>query len=348
MRIASLLPATAAALALLAAGPVPAGAAPATAPVAGHACSPRASIDRYSDALDKRQVDGTFVGNFSALARDTDGSLLALSDRSALITLDARTREPRHPVPLADEHGAALDAEGLVVEADGDRLITSETEPSVRRYDRAGRLTGRLPAPDALRVAPDGRATANQTFEGLTAGSGGRTLTAAMEGALTDDGTDARGRALHRFQTWVRHGGHHVLGAQYAYPVDAGLAVSDIAAAGAGRLLVLERAHTPQGNQIRLYLADPRRAADTQDTDRLTAAVRPARKTLLADLTRCPSLGAPAKQPQINPLLDNIEGMTVLGRTHDGRLRLLLVSDDNENPRQITRLYDMTVRIREP
>ncbi|MDQ2845624.1 MAG: hypothetical protein M3Y77_04570 [Actinomycetota bacterium] len=33
-------------------------------------------------------------------------------------------------------------------------------------------------------------------------------------------------------------------------------------------------------------------------------------KRLVADVTKCPTLGAKAKQPQTNPLMDNYEGMT--------------------------------------
>ena len=57
----------------------------------------------------------------------------------------------------------------------------------------------------------------------------------------------------------------------------------------------------------------------------------------------CPSLGATAKQPQPNPLLDNIEGMVITGVTH-GALRVLLVSDDNQNAVQTTRFYFLKVR----
>ncbi|WP_369271203.1 esterase-like activity of phytase family protein [Streptomyces sp. R11] len=308
-----------------------------------HACSPSVSIDRYSDALDKTTFEGTFVGNFSALAVDRDGSLAALSDRSSLFDLNGRTLAPKKAVPLADENGAALDSEGLVIDRDGTRLISSETEPSIRRHSRDGRILDRLPVPDALRVAPAGRAVSNGTFEGLTLLSGGRTLLASMEYALTGDSAD-----IVRFQTWNRiKGGHVEPGRQYAYRADTGLGVPEVQATPDGRLLVLERGFTAGvGNTVRLYLADPRRATDTSGVEKLTGqdGVRLIKKTLLADIVNCPSLGATAKQPQANPLLDNIEGMAITGRTSD-RLKVLLVSDDNQNAVQTTRFYYLRVRI---
>ncbi|MGW3096013.1 esterase-like activity of phytase family protein [Streptomyces sp. NPDC001102] len=341
MRLRSVLATTTAALAaatcLTAAGPATA------TPRASHACSPAVSVDRFSDALDKTTYDGTFVGNFSALAVDTDGSIAALEDRSSLFDLDARTLAPKRVVPLADEKGAALDSEGLAVDRDGTRLVTSETEPSIRRYSPDGRILDRLPVPSPLLVAPAGRATANQTFEGLTLLPGGRTLLASMENALSGDSA-----TLVRFQTWTRaKGGRFRPAAQYAYPVDAGLGVPEVQATPDGRLLVLERGFTSGvGNTVRLYLADPRHATDTSGVGNLTGqpGVRPIRKTLLADLAACPSLGATAKQPQPNPLLDNIEGMAVTGYSK-GRLKVLLVSDDNQNAVQTTRFYHLRVRI---
>ncbi|MEU3728039.1 esterase-like activity of phytase family protein [Streptomyces sp. NPDC033538] len=322
------------ALATLTAGLAAAGCLTAAGPAAAqdrpprNDCSPSVSLTGFSDALDKTTHDGTYVGNLSALARDRRGAVAALSDRSALFRLDAHTLKPRGVIPLADENGAPLDSEGLVVDRDGTYLVSSETEPSVRRHSRTGEILGRLPVPDALRTAPAGRAQVNGSFEGLTLLPGGRTLIASMEYPLAGDPAD-----LVRFQSWqrTRHGDFR-LGAQYSYRTDTGLGVSEVTAAPDGRLLVLERGFTSGvGNTVRLYLADRRGATFG--------------KTLLADLADCPSLGATAKQPQPNPLLDNIEGMTVTGRAK-GRLNVLLVSDDNQNAVQTTRLYELRVRVR--
>ncbi|MFE6826042.1 esterase-like activity of phytase family protein [Streptomyces sp. NPDC057690] len=313
-----------------------------TATATDRACSPAVSLDGFSDALDKTAFDGTFVGNFSALALDRDGSLAALSDRSSLFGLDAKTLAPESVVPLADESGAALDSEGLAIDGDGTRLITSETEPSVRHYSRDGRILGRLPVPSSLLVAPAGRATSNQTFEGLTLLPGGRTLLASMEYAISGDSA-----GIVRFQTWRRLHGGFALSAQYAYRADPGLGVPEVQALPDGRLLVLERGFTVGvGNTVRLYLADPRHATDTGGITDLTGqdGVRPVKKTLLADLVNCPSQGATAKQSQPNPLLDNIEGMVITGRAK-GRLEVLLVSDDNQNAAQTTRFYRLRVRV---
>ncbi|MEU0031817.1 esterase-like activity of phytase family protein [Streptomyces sp. NPDC006335] len=342
MQLRTVLATTTAALAaatcLTAAGPAVASAAPVS-----HACSPSVSLDRFSDALDKTTYDGTFVGNLSALAVDRDGSLAALSDRSSLFDLDARTLAPESVVPLADENGAALDSEGLAIDRDGTRLVTSETEPSIRRYSKDGRILDRLPVPASLQVAPAGRATSNQTFEGLTLMDGGRTLLASMEYALAGDTA-----GIVRFQTWTRHHGRFQLAEQYAHRTDAAfLGVPEVQALPDGRLLVLERGFTSGvGNTVRLYLADPRHATDTSGVENLTGQpdVRLVRKTLLTDIASCPTLGATAKQPQPNPLLDNIEGMVVTG-VSKGRLKVLLVSDDNQNAVQTTRFYYLRVRV---
>ncbi|MCZ1011820.1 esterase-like activity of phytase family protein [Streptomyces lydicus] len=296
------------------------------------ACSPYVSISGFSDALDKTTFQGSYVGNLSALAAGSGDRIAALSDRSELFTLGPR-REPERVVPLTDEKGGALDSEGLVVDHDGSYLVTSETEPSIRRYGHDGKLLGSLPVPDELRVAPAGKARLNQTFEGLALQPDGRTLLASMEGPLDGDPADGEGRPLVRFQTWHRPSvdADFRLAGQYTYPVDKSLGVSEITSSG----LVLERGVSADTvPTVRLYFADLAHA------DR----GRPVPKQLLADLAECPSLGAHHPMPLPNPLLDNIEGMLVTGREQTGRLKLLLVSDDNHSDRQVTRLYELSVQ----
>ncbi|MFC5063030.1 esterase-like activity of phytase family protein [Actinomycetospora atypica] len=264
-------------------------------------CSPSTAIESYSDALEGQ------VGNLSALASRPDGTVYALSDRSALVTLDATATRVLAVVPLADPAGRPLDSESLVLDPDGTLVIGDETGPQVLRYSPDGRLLGALGIPADL----VGRTQDNASFEGLARQPDGR-LVASLEKPLTGE-TDTRLVTIPD-------------GPQVPVPLPAGLGVAELTAVGDGRLLALERGYDEAvGNTVHLVLIDPQTA--------------PAAVTLLADLGDCPSLGATAKQPQRNPLLDNVEGMTITGRGPDGAYELLLVSDDNDSPQQITRTY---------
>ncbi|MEU2288362.1 esterase-like activity of phytase family protein [Streptomyces sp. NPDC013178] len=304
-------------------------------------CSPTVGINGFDDSLDGTVLDGMPVANLSALARTYHGFDLALSDRSVLFTWDPVTRRPSSAVVLADADGKALDSEAVTADRDGSVLIASETGPSVLRFARDGRLLGKLPVPDALRTAPAGRARTNGSFEGLAMQPDGRTLVASMEDALTGDGPDWR-----RFQTWSRGAvGGWRLSAQYAYRADPGMGVSDITPVRDGRLLVLERSLDPARPAVRLLVADLRGATDVSAAPVIEdgSPVEPVRKTLLADIAACPSLGAPSKVPLPNPLLDNIEGLMVTGGHPRLGLRVLMVSDNNESALQTTRVYDLRV-----
>jgi hypothetical protein len=67
-------------------------------------------------------------------------------------------------------------------------------------------------------------------------------------------------------------------------------------------------------------------------------------KKLVANLVGCPTLGAPSRETQTNPLLDNYEGMAIaLGGP--GLAGVSMISDDNFSPTQFTRVLNLIVRL---
>jgi hypothetical protein len=263
------------------------------APAAAHtndlgACSPDVDLLGFSDALNKTTFQGTSVGGLSALALtghgakalvDNQGSTqaryydLALKNGVPKVTgITSLTRPDGTPFT-----GQDFDGEGLVALPDGTVLASSETEPAIRRFSRAGKQIGQLPIPDRFRVAPAGDATTNLTLEGLGLAPDGKTLWAGMEGPLASDGFTADGGARVRFLRYARdrHGDWQVAG-ERVYVTDPGLGVSELQVVDDDQLLVLERGF--QG------------------------ALRPARRTPAPSATRCsttsrrwpPALASPA------------------------------------------------------
>jgi hypothetical protein len=337
------------------AAPAPAAAAPAQA-AGGRSCPPSASAVGYSDGLDKLVVDGVTIGGLSSIAWDArSGGWASTVDNHG--TDPARIwfyRDPLHPSVTGDPlvlrrpdgtayDGTTADDEGLAVLPGGDYLVSSETEPSIRIFGRDGVQKSALPVPARFAVAPAGEATANATLEGLTLAPSGKRIIAAMEGALSGDGDPT----LHRFLIYDRDGrGQWRLTRQVAYRTAAGLRVPEVAAYGRDSLLVMEAGFdTTNGNTVDLYaVSGLDRAPDvTGIVDLSDAAALVVDKTLVADLVDCPTLGAPSREPQANPLLDNYEGMAVTrGRRTD---TITLISDDNFNPLQFTRLLTLAARL---
>ncbi|WP_433334577.1 esterase-like activity of phytase family protein [Spirillospora sp. CA-294931] len=324
-------------------------------------CSPSASLLGFSDALDKRQLRGTDIAGLSALGLARPDRAVALVDNigtspARIYDLSLRLGHggprvvPRDVTTLkrpdgSPYTGADFDGEGLVVEKSGRTILaSSETEPSIRRFTRSdGRQSAELPVPARFRVAPAGEAARNQTFESLAATPDGRTLYAGMEGPLSPDGPRQR---IIRYDG--RSGRDYRPSAQYAYQTDPALGLVELVALRHGGLLALERGFTAGvGNTVRVYQTSTAGAADVSDVPSLASLPQTAlKKKLLVDVVTCPPSGATAKQPQPNPLLDNIEGMALGGHTRDGRRVLYLVSDDNGGATQTTRLYALAVDVR--
>jgi hypothetical protein len=175
-----------------------------------------------------------------------------------------------------------------------------------------------------------------------------------MESALYQDGpvSTVDAGAVARFTKFDRDG---KLRAQYAYPLDPIQAksagehsdngVSEILALDEDRLLVVERSGVNEGNNhwslhIRLYEtsfddlndATAPHADNIADSEKLAGLrYRPLSKRLILNLDMLPELGSAAL-----PKIDNIEGVS-FGPTLPNRHRsLVLVSDNNFNPEQIT------------
>ncbi|MGC4111187.1 MAG: esterase-like activity of phytase family protein [Nocardioides sp.] len=355
----------------------PVGTASASSPVArpeswpspaSRACPPRAAALGFSDGLDKAVVDGVTVGGLSDIAWDRRRHAYASTvDNHA--TDPSRIwfwRDPAHAhvvgQPLVLEApdgtpytGATADDEGLAVLPNGDYLVSSETEPSIRIFGRDGVQRAELPVPARFAVAPAGEATANATLEGLTVTPDGRHVVASMEGTLSGDvGTDGND-TYRRFLVYDHTRAGWALARQVAYQVEPGNRVAEVQAYGRDGLLVLEAAFdVTTGNSVELYAVHTAHAVDVTDVPDLADVaddVMP--KALVADVTACPSLGATAKETQTNPLMDNFEGMTIgaplppyhRGRGDAGTARVTLISDDNFSATQTTRVLRLVARL---
>lgn len=328
-------------------------------------CSPGVDLYGFSDALDKTTFRGTSVGGLSGITYDAQRDVYyALVDNqgttaSRFYTLRFRTdgKKVRKPkvldvTILRDEDGtpftgANFDGEGIALTPEGDLLVSSETEPSIRRFAPDGTYLGELQVPDRFLVGSGGGQT-NQTFESLSLSPDGGSLFTINEGYLAGDGETADGAdrlRILRYENDAQRG--YVPAEEFYYQADPGLGVPEIVALSDDELLVLERGfESGVGNTIRIYRVSLDGATDVSGVDSLaTSDAEPVQKELLVDLADCPSGGATTApgSVQSNPLLDNFEALTLGPVLPDGRQSLVLASDDNFSGGQTTRLVVLAV-----
>src|SRR5215813_502396 len=301
--IATAAAAASAALALVPATSVNAQVSPTS--IASRACPPDGLAVSFSDSLDKLVFHGTELGGLSSLAWDprTAAWVSSVDNHGtdpARIWFFRNLASPhvvRDPLVLRKPDGTPYDGttsdnEGLAVLPDGDYLVSSETEPSIRIYNRDGLQIASLPVPARFAVkgtTPDGQATGNATLEGLTISRSGREIIAAMEGALSGDVPASGDATLHRFLVYdVDKHGTWQLTKQIGYRTDTGNRIPEVQAYGQHSLLVEEAAFsTTAGNSVELYaVKNIDKAPDVSNVANLSAA--PARdvvsKQLVANL----------------------------------------------------------------
>jgi hypothetical protein len=333
-------------------------------PAASRACPPSGYALSFSDSLDKLVYHGVELGGLSSLAYDPRSAawVSAVDNHGSDPARIWFFRNLGHPTVVRDPlvlrrpdgtpyDGTNSDNEGLAVLPDGDYLVSSETEPSIRIYNRDGVQQASLPIPARFAVTgttPEGQATSNATLEGLTISRSGREIISSMEAALSGDVSAAGDATRHRFLIYDqdRRGAWH-LTKQIAYRTETGNRIPEVQAYGRDSLLVEEAAFTTTaGNSEELYaVKNIDSAPDVSNVTSLSDA--PARdvvkKQLVTNLAGCPTLGAPSRETQTNPLLDNYEGMTVIGGP--GLAEVSLISDDNFSPTQFTRVLNLAVKL---
>ena len=296
------------------------------------------------------EVDGLTVGGLSDLVRvagdtwraivdnqeDTPARVFelrfAVSERGpAPLAGDSPFDVPRSALRLAGLNGKTFDGEGLALTPEGTLLVSSETEPSIREVSATGETLRSLPVPGLFlsdKVAGRG-ARVNAGFEALDLHD--QTLWTANETALAQDAPDEARFATHPIRL-LRYDSY-APAAQYVYVVDpierrgSGFSVRglvDLLILPEGGLLALEREYVEGvGNEVQLFHVSIAGATDVSGMESLAGQrYTPVRKTLLYTF----------ESP------DNLEGITLGPELPDGDRTLVLVSDDNFEPPQQTRI----------
>ena len=320
----------------------------------------------FSDALNKQNYEGTNVGGLSALTYDQRrGVYYSLVDNGPAATSDARFYTLRLPTKGGTLGGPEIldvttlrnaggkpftasnfDGEGITLTRSGGLLVSSETGPSIRLFSLDGELREELPAPRKFRVAPEGQATPNQTFESLSLSPNNRSLFTAVEGPLAPDGQTADVENRIRILRYEDRGpGGFEPVEEFFYLTEPGQGVVEIVALSEDELLALERGFVPgEGNTVRVFRVSLEGAADVSDEPSLAAPdLEPVKKELLVDIADCPPGDATTPGTQENPLLDNYESLALGPRLPGGRRSLLLQSDDNFSAGQVTRVVALGV-----
>jgi hypothetical protein len=263
----------------------------------------------------------------------------------------------------------SLDPEGLTLAHEGQLYFSSEgfanrtppVDPFINRMNLNGHQNRSLPIPD--KFLPDGTGAEgvrnNLGFESLNVTPDERTLVTASEGALAQDGPAAGvgqpsfARIL-EYQLSSAEPGH-----EYVYIVNPvaeppvpsnSFAVNGLVELlpldNLGTMLALERSFSvgapDTGNTIWLYEISTRGASDVSGYESLypngtgqsPVAFTPVTKRLILNVET--DLGIPP---------DNIEGMAFGPALPDGRLPLVLVSDNNFAATQTTQFIILAVQL---
>ena len=283
----------------------------------------------------------------------SDGQL----DPGDITFLDVTTILDASGAPYAP---ASLDPEGLVLAHEGSLYFSSEgfaartppVNPFINRMNLNGRHNRSLVIPDKFLPTGAQGVRTNLGFESLNVTPDQKTLVTASEGALAQDGPAANlgQSSFARLLEYQLSSGQP--GSEYVYVVNPvaevpvppdqfrvnGL-VELLPLDNAGTMLALERSFSVgaegAGNTIWLYEIQTQGATDVSGKfSLLNETFTPVTKRLILNVET--DLG-------IEP--DNIEGMAFGPALPDGRLPLILVSDNNFAASQTTQFIVLAVEL---
>lgn len=238
----------------------------------------------------------------------------------------------------------------LYISSEGDADAVPPIDPFVNRFNLNGKLTRELPVPEKFLPVPDETTSVrdNLAFESLTSTPDRHFLYTATENALLQDGpvatlTDSSPARVLEYDLASKRPL-----AEYVYvvspipqaPVPAGsfadTGLVDLQALdNCGTFLSMERSFAVGvGNTVVLFETTTRGATDVSNLEALNQPYDPMPKTLVADL-----------EQDLGVVPDNVEGMIFGPVLPDGRITLILVSDNNFNPSQTTQFIALAVEL---
>lgn len=241
-----------------------------------------------------------------------------------------------------------FDPEGARVAPDGTVWISDEYGPGIYQFDQSGRRMGYLKLPknftvdqpgnEAFEKDPDHNTAGrfpNKGAEGLAITPDGRTLVAAMQGALIQDG----GREGTRCRFLVYDLQHRdAPPRQLVYTLDSSKhGISEILAVNAHQFLVDERAGKGgPSSEAKLYLVDLNQEQAPTNVSAIASLAKPgpAENVVPLTKTRFADIGsllddAPGAYANDKGLPEKMEGCAFGPDLPDGR-HLLLVTNDND------------------
>lgn len=303
----------------------------------------------YALSDDRSQIN---PARYYTLAIDLGDGTLDPGDITfvEVTTLRDQSGQPYAPLSL-DPEGITLAQPGfLFVTSEGATNVTPPLDPFVNRYNLTGRQTKAAPVPD--KFLPDTAGTQgvrnNLGFESLNVTPDHRTLVTAAEGALAQDGPAANIGVASNARILEYRLSSERPGSEFVYVVNPvpnvpvpptafrvnGL-VELLPLDNVGTMLAMERAFSVGvGNTVHVYEIQTQGATDVAGDFVLPGTFVPVDKRFILDV-----------QTDLGIVPDNLEGMAFGPPLPDGRLPLILMSDNNFDPAAVTQFIVLAVTL---